>query len=49
MHNLISGTTVERCAATSRRAALGTWIVEKWRWLNGEEPEMTLTLTRPER
>ena len=49
MHNLISDTKVELCAPTSRRGALGTWIVEKWRWLNGDEPEKTLSLTRPER
>ena len=47
VHNRIAGTTVTRSAAESRRAALGTWIVEKWRWLNGDEPEWTFTLTRP--
>ena len=35
MHNLIGNTRVERSAVTSRRAALDTWIVEKWRWFNG--------------
>ena len=38
MHNLISDTAVECCAESSWRAALGTWFTEKWRWLNGDEP-----------